>query len=153
MVFLFSLFLLSCQDLEKMERPDDLIAKQKMVDVLTDLSLLNSAKNYNQQFLEESGLRPSEYLYQKYDIDSVQLALSTRYYARNYIEFEEIYRQVQENLEKIKNDLEKQQEIERETLDSLKSIRRDSLRLDPFKQSLIQDSLIPVPFEAEKEIL
>lgn len=152
--FLFALFLLSCQDLENMDRPKDLIAKQKMVEVLTDLSLLNSAKNYNKKFLEESGLKPDEYLYQKYDIDSVQLAHSTRYYARNYTEFEEIYRQVQENLQKIKDDLEKRQERERESLDSLRRTGKDSLRLNPsLRRTRTLDSLTTSPFEAEKEIL
>lgn len=153
MLFMLSLLFLSCQDLEEMDRPRDLIAKQKMVDVLTDLSLLNSSKNYNKQLLEETGLKPNEYLYQKYDIDSAQLALSTRYYARNYTEFEEIYRQVQKNLEKLKKDLEKQQEEEKESLDSLRVIGRDSLRPDRAKQNLTRDTLIPTPLEAEQEIL
>lgn|SRR5690606_32756624 len=153
---LIALFLLSCQDIEKMEKPKDLIGKQKMVEVLTDLSLLNSAKNYNKRFLEETGFKPGEFFYQKHNIDSLRLARSTRYYARNYNEFEAIYRQVQKNLEKLRDSLEQIQQKERDSLDSLRIMGKDSLLIDTTFEQMptpTPDTIIISPYEIEKEIL
>lgn len=131
-VFLGVMFLFSCQDIREVEKPDDLIPEQKMVEVLTDLSLINSAKNYNRRMLEGTGLRPSEFLYQKHNIDSIQLARSTEYYASNPDQIERIYRQLQENLEEMKDNLEIVTEEEKRIKDSLQLIEKDydSLRTD-----------------------
>ncbi|UJH90525.1 DUF4296 domain-containing protein [Antarcticibacterium sp. 1MA-6-2] len=47
MLILVGLLALSCQDIEKVERPENLIPESKMVEVLTDLSLMISARNFN----------------------------------------------------------------------------------------------------------
>lgn len=138
------LLLLSCQNIEEVERPDDLIPEAKMVEILTDLSLLNSAKNYNKRLLEETGFRPDEYLYNKHNIDSARLAESTRYYARNSTEFESIYRKVQNNLNRMRDNLEKVQAEEERIKDSIKALEpeADSLVKDSVALKRIPDSLI-----------
>lgn len=128
--FIISLLFLSCQDIETVDRPENLIPEQKMVEVLTDLSLLNSAKNYNKRSLENTGFKPAEYLYQKHNVDSVQLAHSTQYYARNYTTFENIYKKVQRNLEKIKVELEVRKKEEERIKDSIQLIDGDSIIID-----------------------
>ena len=144
-VFLILLLLFSCQDIEETERPANLIPENKMVEVLTELSLLNSAKNYNKRFLEETGFKPDEFLLKKYNIDSLQLAESTNYYARNYTQFESIYERVQRNLEGLKGELEIKQKREEEIRDSILELQRenDSIQIDStiFKSNT-RDSLI-----------
>ena len=105
-ILIFAVLLVSCQNVEEIKKPDSLIPEQKMVEVLTDLSILYSAKNYNKKILEETGLPLKTYLYEKHQIDSLQLAQSTEYYAKNYIQFKKIYNQVKLNLDKMKADLE-----------------------------------------------
>lgn len=132
-VWVLALMLLfSCQDIKKVDRPNDLIPEQKMVEVLTDLSLINSAKNYNRRLLEETGLRPSEFLYQKHNIDSLQLARSTEYYASNPEQIDRIYKQLQNNLEEMRDKLEIVTEEEKRIKDSLQLIDKgyDSLRTE-----------------------
>lgn len=156
-LFLIVLFLISCQDIEKTERPANLIPENKMVEVLTELSLLNSAKNYNKRFLEETGFKPDEFLLKKYNIDSLQLAESTRYYARNYAQFEGMYKKVQRNLEALKGDLEITQRREEQIKDSIMELQRenDSIVIDStIFRSITRDSLIrnmPPPRAREVE--
>lgn len=138
-------FSISCQDIENTEVPNDLIPENKMVDVLTELSLLNSAKNYNKRSLEETGFKPDEFLLEKYDIDSLQLAQSTSYYARNYAQFESMYQKVQSNLEALKKELEVKNTQEQKIRDSIMELQRenDSIIIDStiFK-SMTRDTLI-----------
>lgn len=109
----------ACRDADKVREPDNLIPENKMVEVLTDLSLLNSAKNYNRRQLESTGLRPIEYLYDRHGIDSVRLAQSTRYYANYPADLERIYTRVKDNLESLKTDLELIRDQEKKEKDSL----------------------------------
>ena len=127
-----------------------------MVEVLTELSLLNSAKNYNKRFLEETGFKPDEFLLQKYDIDSLQLAQSTQFYARNYTRFESMYERVQRNLETLKREIEIKQKKEEQIRDSIVQLQRenDSIKIDTtILRSTTRDSLIrTMPRAREMEL-
>lgn len=126
--------LISCQDIEEVKRPDDLIPEQKMVEVLTDLTVLNSAKNYNKRMLEEKGVRPKVLLFEKHGIDSLQLARSTQYYAKNYNRLESIYKRVKQNLQKKKAEYESIVEEERRIEDSIRALEEE-----------VSDSVIQAP--------
>lgn len=147
-----AVFLVSCQNVEEIKRPDNLIPEQKMVEVLTDLSIVYSAKNYNKKILEETGLPLDSYLYEKHQIDSLQLAQSTEYYAKNYLKFEEIYNQVRSNLAKMKTDLEVIRDEEQRVKDSILAlkVKTDSLAGKPEVNRKLQDSLKLIP--AQKAI-
>jgi len=134
--------MLSCQSVEKMKKPDNLISEDKMVEVLTDLVLLNSAKNYNRRILEETGIKVNSYLYEKHGIDSLQLAQSTQYYADDASKLDKIYRTVKDTLEARKSILEKIREEEVRIQDSIREADvkalQDSLNLKDKKM----DSLL-----------
>lgn len=139
MVFL----IFSCQEVEKMKKPDDLIPEQKMVEVLTDLSLINSAKNYNKRFLEEKGVKPEEYVYERHNIDSTRLAESTRYYAQNYDDFERIYTRVKVNLEEMKAELDIRMEEENRVKDSIRTLEKiDTLEPGSEPEKIVKDTII-----------
>ncbi len=123
-VFFIGCLFWSCQHVDEIKKPDNLISEKKMVDVLTELNLLNSAKNYNKRILEETGLQPDAYLYSKFEIDSLQLAESTTYYAKNYNKFESIYKKVQLKLEKLKSKMEVIQKEEQRKLDSIQLLEK-----------------------------
>ena len=137
-IFIFALLFVSCQNVEKIEEPENLISEGKMAEVLTDLSILNSARNYNKRILEETGLKPDDYLYEKHGIDSLQLAQSNEYYAKNYDRLERIYERVKANLEKMQGNLEKIQEEER-IQDSIKAA--DSISNPEFKSDSLPNKL------------
>ena len=90
---------MSCQDVQKTEKPDDLIPEDKMIDVLTELSLVHAARNYNKFKLENTGINPDEYIYEKFDIDSLQFEKSNDYYSEQYTQYERIYDSVKVRLQ------------------------------------------------------
>ena len=118
----------SCQDLETTEKPEDLIPEEKMVDILAEIALLHAARNYNKQKLESTGIKPNEYIYDKYNIDSLQFEKSNDYYAEQYSQYERIYDSVKIRLEIIKTRLDSLRDIEVKIEDSIKLARKDSLR-------------------------
>ena len=150
-ILIFSVLLVSCQNVEEIKKPDGLIPEQKMVEVLTDLSILYSAKNYNKRILEETGLPLKTYLYEKHQIDSLQLAQSTDYYAKNYTQFKKIYHQVKLNLDKKKTDLEVVQAEEKGVEDSIRETKakNDSLREKSQINGKLIDSLKLIPAQTE----
>jgi hypothetical protein len=144
---------IACRDADNVREPENLIPENKMVEVLTDLSLLNSAKNYNRRQLESTGLRPIEYLYDRHGIDSVRLAQSTRYYANYPADLERIYNRVKNNLEILKKDLESIREEERKVKDTVLRLQRDgdSTYVNPeiFKRE--RKDTLPPGIEVENE--
>ncbi|MDT0643432.1 DUF4296 domain-containing protein [Zunongwangia sp. F363] len=146
-ISLVFLLFCACQNVERTERPEDLIAENKMVDVLTELAILQSARNLNRNVLEEAGIHPEEYIYEKYDIDSLQFQNSNDYYSENFVQYERIYEQVRDRLEAIKRVRDSIQEEEVRIEDSiarLDSISRDSISRDSIKElreDISRDSL------------
>lgn len=129
-IFLFSLFLFlgSCQNVKKMEKPKDLIPEDKMIDVLAELSLVQAARNYNKFKLESLGVEPGEYIYNKFGIDSLQLERSTEYYAENYIQYDRMYDSVKAKIRRLKAKTDSLREIEVKIEDSINKAKKDSLR-------------------------
>lgn len=140
----------ACQDIEKSEKPDDLIPEEKMVDVITEISLMQSARNFSKRLYESSGIKSEEYIFKKYNIDSLQLKRSNAYYADNYEIYQRIYDSVKNRFEKMKADLDTLQKQEKRIKDSIAEAKRDSLgkRGDSLKPELeervdeISDSII-----------
>lgn len=104
-----------------------------MVDVITEISLLQAARNYNKGMLEEKGLDPESYLWGKFDIDSLQFARSSNYYAENYDRYEAIYTQVKARLEGYRDVYDSVREAEERVQDSLRELEGDTI---PLKRDL-----------------
>ena len=153
-VLFIAVFFISCQNVEEIKKPANLIPEDKMVDVLTDLSILNSAKNYNRSLLEETGIQPDKYLFEKYQIDSLQLAESTGYYAKKYDILDDIYAKVKANLETKKEEYEILRDVERKKEDSIQSIKtiKDTLVNDPLADSILTDTRLPQPIRKDIQI-
>lgn len=148
-VLFLACFFWSCQHVDEIKKPDNLIPEDIMVDVLTELNLLNSAKNFNKRILEETGLQPDTYLFSKYKIDSLQLAESTSYYAKKYDKFDGIYQRVKQNLEGMREKLDVIRAEEQRIEDSLRILKKskDTLALDTIEElePTLIDSLGLVP--------
>lgn len=124
----------SCAE-KLLEKPDNLIQKDKMVDILNDLAVLNAAKSTNVAVLRNHDIEPMEYIFTKYGIDSMQFVESDRYYASIPEEHEKIYMAVEAKLEQE----EKRLSDEKDVRDSLKRIKNEASRL---KKKTLKDSLL-----------
>lgn len=82
--------------------PENLISKEKMVDIIYDMTLINVAKGVNKSILENNGIIPEQYLFNKHYIDSMLFAKSNEYYSYDLKTYQTIYDNVKIKLEKNK---------------------------------------------------
>lgn len=139
--FLFSLLLavvFSCgkSNIEKPEIPENLISESKMVEILYDMSLLSAAKGVNKKLLENKGVHPKEFVYNKYEIDSVQFAESNAYYSFDIRVYQSIYAKVKERLETDKKDFNTIIEQEKKSRDSINAINK---KADSIKKRVMKE--------------
>jgi len=90
------LVFVSCNN--AIEKPKNLIEKDKMIDILYDISLLEAIKTQN----INGGIKnkdANQYIYKKYSIDSTQLAQSNKYYASDVEEYKKMFEEVKTRLE------------------------------------------------------
>ena len=83
--------------------PENLISKEKMIDIIYDMTLINVAKGVNKSILENNGIIPEQYLFNKHSIDSILFAKSNEYYSYDLKTYQIIYDNVKIKLEKNKN--------------------------------------------------
>ena len=102
--FLIIMAFLGCDSKVNYEKPENLISKKKMTDLLYDMHLAIGTSNV-QNVKYEKNRNYMALVYEKYGIDSVQFAMSNIYYTSNIDEYEEIFEAVQERLKKLQDSL------------------------------------------------
>lgn len=122
----FALFsLVSCVE-KLIEKPENLIPRDRMVVILEEMAILNGAKDNqaNILVLKENGIEPTEHLFQKYGIDSTIFVESDRYYASLPAEYVVMYEEIEASLTAKKEILDAKKKIN----DSLKVLQRQKLQ-------------------------
>ncbi len=125
---------LACNNnkIEVPKKPDNLLSTTKMVNVLYDMAIVNAAKGTNKKMIQNKGLNPQEFIFNKHDIDSLQFADSNNYYTYFPDVYEDIYEQVRFRLENRKKGYKAILDREEKEMDSLSRLSRrkkDSLLL------------------------
>lgn len=116
-LYILILFLVfSCGE-KLMEKPEDLIPRDKMINILKDFTVLNSAKNTSAMVLQENSIEPTDFIFSRYGIDSLQFVTSDNYYASLPNVYEAMYIEI-----------EKQISAEKERITEAKRVN-DSLKL------------------------
>ncbi len=139
-MLLGAVLLVGCGKNEVIEKPDNLIPKDKMENILYDIAILSSSRGYSATILEENGIAGEEMLYNKYGIDSLQLAQSNVYYSSKPEEFSKLFGKVQKRLEKYKAklDIERQAKNkkaqDKSKADSVKTIDPKKLKQEMKKE-------------------
>ncbi len=138
--FVIVLMATACYKYDKPKKPENLIPKDKMIDIIMDVRLLSSANGQNKTTLDKNNLQAETYIYKKYNIDSLQFALSNNYYAYYVDDYEAIYQKVRDSLEALKNkyaDLQFKEEKEKKFKDSIQSIiKKDSISISKLKDHI-----------------
>lgn len=131
----FASVLFSCGKKMKPQKPNNLIPEKEFTEILFDMFVINSAKGVNKKVMEENGLKPEQYIYDKYQIDSLQFAKSNEYYAFDSEKYAGILNKVKQTVENQKKMFEKQLEEEevknKRRLDSIRALNikiKDSLK-------------------------
>lgn len=131
---IFLILFLSCESKIKYDKPKDLIPKGQMIDLLYDIHIVNGTSGIQNKNLEKN-INYMTFIYQKYNIDSIQFASSNVYYTANISEYEEIFKEVEKRLKVL-------QEYYIKERDSLIERALDSSKYrSPVKKLRINDSL------------
>ena len=91
--------LVSCNN-SPMEKPDNLIEERVMTNILYDLMLLDAMKSQNPYDTIKKNIKPKEYVFKKYKIDSLQFVKSNQYYISQIDVYKKMYDVIHERLEK-----------------------------------------------------
>lgn len=131
-LILLVICIVSCTSNTIFKEPKDLISKDSMVLLLTDLYLATSAKVYDNKF----GDRKIDYtflVYEKYGIDSSRFKKSNYYYTTKIDEYEKIYKDVESKLKNLNTNYKKIKKV------------NDSIRKDSISNSrILKDSIIKI---------
>jgi hypothetical protein len=152
-MFISSLILFACNGKNEIPKPDNLIEKPVMEDILYDLTLIQAIRGFKPEKFNENKIEPRTYIYQKYKIDSAQFYQSNLYYASNMEDYKIMFKNVAERLEKKKSNLDviikRKEKIKSKRIsDSLIKISKDK---DKIKAKKILDSLLK--FSKSKDTL
>ena len=120
------LMVVSCVE-KIIEKPDDLIPREKMTQLLYDLAILNAAKSTNSALLQEHFDSPTHFLFEQYGVDSLQFVNSDLYYASQPLVYEAIYKEVSAKLDAEKEKIEEFRKIVNDSLASRARQVRDSI--------------------------
>jgi hypothetical protein len=96
-VLLFAL-LFSCGE-KLLEKPEDLIPKDKMINIIKDITILNSARSISVTVLHDHKIDPTTFVLSKYGVDSLQFVTSDKYYASLPNEYEAMYAEIEKQLD------------------------------------------------------
>jgi hypothetical protein len=97
-VIVLVLFLsVSCKK-ELVKQPAKLIEKEKMIDIMYDLSLLDAMKYQNPISLDSVDTDPVKFIFRKFKVDSLQFAQNNMYYATDYEGYKEMFDEVSKRL-------------------------------------------------------
>jgi hypothetical protein len=101
-IFILVLFILGCKDDINYEKPEGLLSKSQMIDVLCEMHIAVGTSNLPNLNLEKNRNYMS-LVYKKYGIDSTRFAESNLYYTSHIQEYEEIFEEVERRLKTLRD--------------------------------------------------
>jgi hypothetical protein len=104
-IILVLFFSVSCKK-ELVKEPAKLIEKEKMIDIIYDLTLLEAIKYQQPLSLDSVESNPTKFVFKKYKVDSLQFAQSNIYYAADYDNYKEMFDEINARLDKEKKSTE-----------------------------------------------
>ncbi len=144
-LILISIVLLSsCEDIKKPEKPENLISKQTMIQVLTDAYLSNAARSLNSREIRDNALQLDSIIYKKYGIDSLQFVKSNAFYISDMTVYTELFEGVEKSLDahkKLADSLARENKKLKPGQTEKDSLERRTLLSNPLIQASGLDSL------------
>ena len=133
--------LFSCKK-ELVKSPNRVIEKDKMINIMYDLALLEAIKMQNPNSLDSLKINSNEYIFKKYKIDSIQFSQNNMYYAADYKEYKKMFEIIKLRFENDKISVEKLIKDKKKKGDLLKKqkqklkIKREADSIKKLKQVL-----------------
>jgi hypothetical protein len=145
---------ISCKEETK---PNRLIDKEMMVNIMYDLSILQAVKYQNPSSIDSFKINARDFVYKKYRIDSLQFAQSNVYYSTDNVQYKEMFNQVESRINKektaadslIKLEIKKKSKINTTKVkksissnDSLRKGREKLIDKNVIKKALIEEEAL-----------
>jgi hypothetical protein len=127
-ILLVVLCCLSCTEVNRSPKPEPFYDQGKMVDIMTDMYLMEGVLSLNRKAFLKASVRPDSFLFKKYKMDSLSYAKNFNYYIDRVDEYQEILEQVSVRLDTIKSTINKE-ELER-SLSTQLLVKEDSIVID-----------------------
>jgi Domain of unknown function (DUF4296) len=100
-----SLFLISGCGNSLVEKPDNLIDDDVMIDIFYDLAIIDAGRNSSYQNGQNSFV-PNNFILKKYEIDSITFAKSNKYYAADVSKYKRMFKIVKDKLTDKKTEID-----------------------------------------------
>lgn len=110
-ILIIFIILASCTSRTIYKKPENLIGKEKMITVWTDLYIAMGAKSVK-TITGEKEINYIPLVLKKHKIDSVQFSKSNIYYTSRIEEYEEMFEEVQKRLKEEKNIYDPETELD-----------------------------------------
>ena len=88
-------------------KPDKFLDEKQMESLLYDLAILESMKVSQSQLLDSLQFKERDFIYKKYEVDSVALAQNMVYYASFPKRYDDIVKRVESRLKKERDSISK----------------------------------------------
>lgn len=142
----------SCKE-DAVKKPERLIDRAVMENIIYDLSLLDAIKYNEPTTTENYKVNPKEFIFRKYKVDSAQFAQNNIYYASDFEGYKAMYDSVIKRIDRKKTLLDSlvKKEVKRDSLNQAKKKRMDSIakvkkvalaKKDSLKKLKKKDSLL-----------
>ncbi len=145
-LFLATIILIfSCKN-DAVKKPDRLIDKKVMEDIIYDLSLLDAIKYNEPNTTENYKVNPKEFIFRKYKVDSAQFAQNNIYYAADFDTYKAMYDSVVKRIDRKKTVFENlvKKEVKKDSLNQVKKKRLDSIATAKKVALAKKDSLLKI---------
>jgi len=143
--FLLILFL-SCTSRTIYKKPKNLIGKEKMITVWTDIYIAAGARSVKTKTLRNK-INYIPLVLELHNIDSIQFSESNIYYTSRIDEYEKMFEEVQNRLKDKKNRYDPQ--VKKDSLRQLKQLKQDSLK--KLKQLKVDSIRLKSPIDSLKK--
>ena len=110
-IFFILIALVSCTSRTIYKKPENLIGKEKMITIWTDLYIAMGAKSVKTKTLEKDN-NYIPLVLEKYKIDSIQFSKSNIYYTSRIEEYEKMFEEVQKRLDDLKSIYDPETELD-----------------------------------------
>ncbi|MFK8288045.1 DUF4296 domain-containing protein [Capnocytophaga canimorsus] len=124
-MFFLILTLFGCRQ-NIIPKPENLISERQMEKIMYDLTLLDAIKSTDYTYMEQQKANFTQLIYEKYAIDSLQLAESMVYYAS----IPKVYNRMMNSVEQRLKENKKQFSSEKDSLSGdMKKFRKENAEL------------------------
>lgn len=98
LLVIFTSLVMACTNVQERQEPENLLSEDKMVEIYTDMILLDAAERSNPRNFKTYELKTSEHIFNKFNIDSTTLSQNIAYYNLDFEANDDIYEKVRLNL-------------------------------------------------------